>query len=96
MKQIQIHEIYEHRRSIINNMREKVELDADNLLAMVDELSERATNMRGQGLTSFLQTREEFMRYVERLREEYIELLCTNYISVNPSMNKLDQFEYPK
>ena len=55
--------------------KSKVNKDADILLAMIDELAERATSIHGQGLTLFMQTREEFINKVEHMREDYLTLL---------------------
>lgn len=68
-------EVYENRKKIKQSLRNKVNDDADCLNILVDELAERATNIQGQGLTLFLQTRKDFIFKVEELRSEYIALL---------------------
>jgi hypothetical protein len=67
-------EVYENRKKIRQSLRNKVNDDADCLNVLVDELAERATNIQGQGLTLFLQTRKDFIFKVEELRSEYIAL----------------------
>lgn len=71
-------EVFDSRRKIKQSLRNKVNDDADCLNCLVDELAERATNIQGQGLTMFLQTRKDFISKVESLRSEYVALLCAH------------------
>ena len=69
-------EVFDSRNKIKQSLSNKVNSDADYLTYMVDELSERATDTKGQGMTLFLQTRKDFIHKVESLRSEYLTLLC--------------------
>ncbi len=68
-------DVHSLKEKIHTTCKTKVNRDADALLAMIDELAERATSIQGQGLSLFMQTREEFINKVEQLREEYTILL---------------------
>ena len=71
-----IQEAQTHKLKLITAMQNKVNEDADGLKLMIDDLAERATDMQGQGLILFIQTRNQFLTKVETLRREYTLLLC--------------------
>ncbi len=71
-----IDDVHTLKEKIHVTCKTKVNRDADALLALIDELAERATSIQGQGLSLFMQTREEFINKVEQLREEYTVLLA--------------------
>ena len=77
-----IDDVHTLKEKIHVTCKTKVNRDADALLALIDELAERATSIQGQGLSLFMQTREEFINKVEMLREEYIILLSPDTSSV--------------
>lgn len=64
------------KTKIHSTYKTKINEDADAIIALIDELAERATCIQGQGLSHFMHTRKEFICKVELLRSEYMLLLC--------------------
>ncbi len=78
----QLDDIHSHKEKLHNTCKIKVNQDADTLIALIDELAERATNIQGHGLAMFMQTRQEFIGKVEQLRKEYTILLSPEVSSI--------------
>lgn len=73
---IKLDDVHALKTQLHSTCRIKINNDADALIALIDELAERATCIQGQGLSHFMQTRKEFIAKVEALRGEYTTLLC--------------------
>ena len=71
-----------YKEKLHSSCKDKVNQDADALIALIDELAERATNIQGQGLSMFMQTRQDFINKVEQLRNEYVILLSPDPSSI--------------
>lgn len=72
-----IREIKKNMIEINDQLRSKVDADCDSIRAMLTEISENAMSINsGQGLTTFLETRDRFHNEIERQRADYRYLLC--------------------
>ena len=59
-------------------VRKQLELDSLAIKQLAEDMAEAATNIQGQGLQTFIQTREQFLATVQRTREKYCTLLGYN------------------
>ena len=74
-----IGQIKERMIEINQELKRKINSDCDLIRSLITQISEDAINIKsGQGLSSFLNTRDTFHQEIERLRSEYQYLLCKN------------------
>lgn len=75
-----LQELMIQRDSIYVQLLNQINDDSANLMVLADNMAECATNMQGQGYLTFIAARENFLREVSRLREEYSSLVTPNLL----------------
>lgn len=73
-----LQELMKKRYDIHNQLVLQVHKDTDELAQMAENMAECATNIKGQGYISFIQARDNFMKQLNKFRENYSSL-CTPF-----------------
>lgn len=81
---INLEKLCEEQNLIEQKFNERVREDNFYIRSLADNMAEAATNIQGQGYAAFVAAREQFLREMDRLCDEY-----SNYLY--PSGRKFNQ-----
>ena len=79
-----LQELINKRYDIHLQLIEQMKLDTTMLAVKAENMAECATNIKGQGYSSFMAARDDFMKYLEEFRKNYT-MICSPF--ENPFLN---------
>ena len=74
---VSIKELIQRQNEFLNELHLQMCEDLKTIVSLAENMTECATNIKGQGYQSFIKSREEFIGSVNSFERDYRMLLCS-------------------
>lgn len=67
--------LIKERSEVLQRMQEQVKIDVQQIKCKAEHMVECATQISGHGYRSFIESREDFLKELNRFTEDYVALI---------------------